>query len=196
MVPHTATEPWTPLATWYAEAQQTEPRVPDAIQIATVGASGRPSIRTVLMKSFGPEGVIFYTNLGSRKAQDLAHTPYLSGVLHWKDLERQVLLEGPVTPLDDATADAYFASRGRGSQLGAWASRQSAPLARWEDLLESNQHVVARFEGRPVPRPPFWSGFRVMPSRMEFWQGRADRLHQRWVFHRELDGWRREMIQP
>ena len=191
-----AHEPWTAFATWYEEAQATEPRVPDALQIATVGPRGRPSIRTVLMKGFGPDGVLFYTNLGSRKARDLRQTPYVAGVLHWKGLERQIRIEGPVSPLDEATADAYFASRARGSQIGAWASRQSEPLTRWEDLGERVAHMTARFEGRPVPRPPFWSGFRIAPERIEFWQGRADRLHQRWVFVRTATGWDRLILQP
>ncbi len=198
--PFETSDPWGLFATWLAEGADTEPRVPEAMQIATAGADGRPSVRTVLLKAHGPEGLVFYTNLGSRKAQQLAETPWCGFVLHFKGLERQILGEGPVEPVSDATADAYHASRGRGSQIGAWASKQSRPVADRSTLEARVAEVEARFAGHEVPRPPFWSGFRIHPTRLEFWQGRPDRLHDRCVFNRAdpsmETGWERDRLYP
>lgn len=195
MIPHT--DPWSGLDAWMQEAVASEPRVPDAMQIATAGRDGLPSVRTVLLKEFGAEvGWVFYTNLGSRKGQELADAPCAAAVLHWKSLERQVLARGPITPVSAERADAYWNSRPRGSQLGAWASRQSAELSTTDALTDALREATARFEGSPVPRPPFWSGFHLHATEVEFWQGRPDRLHHRLVFTRTDDGWTRSIRSP
>ncbi|MEZ4318523.1 MAG: pyridoxamine 5'-phosphate oxidase [Myxococcota bacterium] len=181
-------DPWTPFSTWFAEASRTEPRVPDAMQIATAGSDGRPSVRTVLLKDHGPDGIVFYTNLGSRKARQLGENPWCGFVLHFKSLERQILGEGPVEPVSPDEADEYHASRGRGSQIGAWASRQSEAVDSRATLDARVVEVTERFAGVEVPRPPFWSGFRIRPVRVELWQGREDRLHDRLVYEREHVG--------
>ena len=190
-------DPWPWLSQWMAEAAETEPRVPDAMQLATVGADGNPTVRTVLLKAFGPtDGLVFYTNLGSRKALELGEVPRAAACLHWKGLERQVLARGPVQSVADAQADAYWATRPRGSQLGAWASRQSQTVPSEVALTDALAEVTTRFEGRDVPRPEFWGGFRILPDELEFWQGRPDRLHQRAVFTRNGEGWTRSLRYP
>lgn len=187
--------PWTLFARWMAEAESTEPRVPDAMQVATSTPDGRPTVRTVLLKDFGPDGLVFYTNLESRKGRQLAANPSCAFVLHFKGLERQILGEGSVLPVDPAVADAYHASRPRGSQIGAWASPQSHGITA-EALTARVAEIEARFAGIEVPRPPFWSGFRIVPERVEFWQGRRDRLHDRRSFTRAGAGWTEERLAP
>jgi pyridoxamine 5'-phosphate oxidase len=181
---------------WLAEAQAHEPRVATAMQLATVsGTTGHPSIRTVLLKGWGSEGLLFYTNLESRKAAELSQVPEAALCFHWKSLERQILVEGRVERVSDDDADGYFATRPRGSQLGAWASQQSRP--RQDGELEGRlAEVTARFQGGQVPRPPFWGGYCLVPSRYEFWQGSADRLHDRQVYQRDEVGWRRSRQDP
>lgn len=197
MLPFHCTEPFNPLAAWMREAIEAEPRVPDAMQVASVDTDGRPSLRTVLLKAWGADGLVFYTNLGSRKAAQLDARPSCAVLLHWKSLERQVIAEGAVSRVSDVEADAYWATRPRGSQLGAWASHQSAPLASRDDLNAQLDAVMARFPDGVVPRPPFWGGYRLRPTRVEFWQGRADRLHDRCVFELHDDEtWRRGLLQP
>lgn len=186
--PFDAAEPHAPFEAWFAEARASEPDVPDAIQIATVH-DGIPSIRTVLLKQWGPEGWIFYTNYGSRKARELDEHAPIAGVLHWKSLARQVRVRGMAHRVDEATSDAYFARRPRGSQLGAWASRQSEVLDAPATLEGRLAEVEVRFAGKDVPRPPFWGGYRIEIQALEFWQGRADRLHDRVVFERAAQGW-------
>lgn len=183
-------------AAWYADAVAHEPDVPDAMQLATLDPDGRPSLRTVLMKDHGPGGITFYTNLGSRKGRALAHTPQATALFHWKSLQRQAIVEGDVVPVSDAEADAYWATRPRGSQIGGWASHQSRPHSSREDLLTRLQEVEERFYGQPVPRPPFWSGFRIVPHRVELWQGKPDRLHERSVWRHEGAGWVTETLDP
>lgn len=189
-------DPWTLFAAWMAEGDATEPRVPDAMQLATATPDGRPSLRTVLLKSFGPDGLTFYTNLGSRKAVELTSNPRCAFVLHFKGLERQILGEGTVDPVDDAAADAYHATRPRGSQIGAWASPQGRVIDGPAELEARVASVEARFGAGPVPRPPFWSGFRITPERLEFWQGRPDRLHDRRVCTRTPHGWAWSRVAP
>lgn len=172
-------DPIEAIQAWYADARASEPDVPDAFQLATVNPSGLPAVRTVLMKDLTSAGLVFYTNLHSRKGRDLAAHPYAAATFHWKSLQRQVHLAGPVVPVSDAEADAYFASRPRGSQIGAWASPQSEELPDRATLDAAVAAVAARFDGRPVPRPPHWTGLRIVPLTIELWQGRADRLHDR-----------------
>lgn len=189
-------DPFHAFAAWYDAATRAEPDVPNAMTLATASADGRPSARMVLMKGASPEGVEFYTNLSSRKAHDLAQNPYAAVVFHWKSLQRQVQVEGRVEALSAARADEYWATRPRGSQLGAWASLQSESLDAWEALSRRLEEQTERFGEGPVPRPPFWTGFLLVPSRFEFWQGRPDRLHHRWEFQREGDAWVRRMLYP
>jgi len=191
-----ADDPFVLFEGWYAEARQSEPNDSNAMALATVDADGQPSVRMVLLKGHDPRGFVFYTNLNSRKARALIDTPKAALLFHWKSLRRQVRIEGPVGGVSLEEADAYFASRARDSQLGAWASDQSQPLPS-RDLFEAQfAEVEARFEGQDVPRPPHWSGFRVAPQRIEFWQDRAHRLHERRLFTRAGDGWNEGLLYP
>lgn len=190
------TDPLDAWAAWYAEAVVSEPDVPDAMQIATVDIDGAPRVRTVLSKQIDEAGVVFYTNLKSRKGQDLSGDARISAVWHWKSLERQVHVEGRVRPVSAKEADSYFASRGRGSQIGAWASQQSRSIDTREALQQRVAEVEARFAGGPVVRPPHWSGFRIVPHRWEYWQGRPDRLHDRFEYVPDGAGWQMRRLQP
>jgi pyridoxamine 5'-phosphate oxidase len=190
------TDPFALFRDWYAEARESEVNDSNAMALATADAEGRPSVRMVLLKGFDERGFVFYTNRESRKANDLAATPQAALLFHWKSLRRQVRIEGAVTLATDAESDAYFALRSRDSQLGAWASDQSRPLdarATFEARYEAMQR---RFDGQPVPRPPHWGGYRVAPDRIEFWQDRAHRLHERRLFERAGDGWREGLLYP
>jgi pyridoxamine 5'-phosphate oxidase len=172
---------------------------PTAMSVATADARGRPSVRTLLLKGVDERGFVFYTNLGSRKGAELSANPYAELCFFWQPVEVQVRIHGSVEQVSDEEADAYFASRPRGSQIGAWASRQSAPLASREELEARIREIEERYADRDVPRPPFWSGFRVLPERIEFWLGRLSRLHERDLYHHDPDapgGWRREMLYP
>jgi pyridoxamine 5'-phosphate oxidase len=189
-------DPFTLFDSWFAEAQASEPNDPNAMAIATVGADGQPSVRMVLLKGHGPDGFTFYTNLGSRKSCQLIEQGQAALLFHWKSLRRQIRIEGPVARVDDATADAYFATRSRYSQLGAWASEQSQPLDSRATFEARFAEQEARFEGTDVTRPPFWSGYRVSPQRIEFWQDREFRLHERWLYVRDGDAWTRGMLYP
>jgi pyridoxamine 5'-phosphate oxidase len=179
-------------------ALRTELQEPTAMALATADARGRPSVRMVLLKDFDDGGFTFYTNLESRKALELDENPWGALCFHWPPLEVQVTIEGPVTRVPDEQADAYFASRPRGSQIGAWASLQSRPLASFSDLEERVLEIQARYEGGPVPRPPYWSGYRLVPERIEFWSGRASRLHERERYERDSDTgeWRVGLLYP
>jgi pyridoxamine 5'-phosphate oxidase len=190
------TDPFALFESWYAEARATEPNDSNAVAVATVDADGQPAVRMVLLKGHDRDGFVFYTNRESRKAADLAAVPKAALLFHWKSLRRQIRIEGAVSLATDAESDAYFATRGRDSQLGAWASDQSRLLdsrATFEARFEATR---VRFEGGDVPRPPHWGGYRVTPARIEFWQDRAHRLHERRVFTRDGDGWRETMLYP
>lgn len=191
-----ADDPFALFDAWYAAARAGEPNDPNAMALATADAQGRPSSRMVLLKGHGPDGFMFYTNRGSRKAGDLADNAHVALLFHWKSLRRQIRIDGAASLASDARSDAYFASRGRDSQLGAWASEQSRPLDSRETFEARFAGVRARFEGRDVPRPPFWGGYRVLPERIEFWQDRAHRLHERRLFVRTASGWDEGLLYP
>lgn len=169
---------------------------PTAMTLATVGADGQPSARLVLLKSVDDRGFVFYTNLRSRKGRELAANPRAALTFHWQPLEVQVRIEGIVEQVPDAEADEYFATRPRGSQIGAWASDQSEELARAADLDARFAEAERRFAGRDVPRPAHWSGYRLMAERIEFWRNRPSRLHERRLFEREGAAWRERLLYP
>jgi pyridoxamine 5'-phosphate oxidase len=184
---------------WLAEAQalpREQVPEPTAFALATAAENGQPSIRMLLLKGVDRGGFVFYTNLESRKGRELAANRRAAMDFHWAPLERQVRIEGRVTPVSDLEADAYFATRARGSQIGAWASRQSRPMERATDLDTRVAEFERKFERKEIPRPPFWSGFRLDPSAIEFWTGRPNRLHERQQFVREADGWRVQLLYP
>jgi pyridoxamine 5'-phosphate oxidase len=179
-----STNPFTLFDLWYAEARKTEPNDSNAMALATTNADGQPSARMVLLKGHGRDGFIFYTNKQSNKARQIEERRFAALLFHWKSLRRQIRIEGNILDVDDATADAYFATRSRDSQLGAWASDQSRPLDSRATFETRFAEAQVRFEGQAVPRPPHWSGYRVYPHRIEFWQDREHRLHERHVFVR------------
>ena len=180
---------------WFAEARASEPDLPESMALATADAAGRPSQRMVLLKDHGPAGFVFYTNLDSRKGEDLRVNPHASLLFHWKSLCRQVRIEGPVAAVTDLDADIYFATRTRDSQLSAWASDQSRPLSDRAVFLARFDDMRLSFEGRDVPRPPRWSGFRVAPQLMEFWTDREHRLHERRLFTWQ-GAWTESLLYP
>ena len=169
---------------------------PTAFALGTVGPGGQPSVRILLLKGVDERGFVFYTNYESRKGRELLAHPQAAMCFHWQPLERQVRIEGRVTRVSDAEADAYFTTRPRGSQIGAWASRQSEPMEHAGALDERVREFELRFEGTEVPRPPHWSGFRLVPERIEFWHNMPSRLHERLVYSRDGDGWRKDVLYP
>jgi pyridoxamine 5'-phosphate oxidase len=188
-------DPLVQFGRWFEDAAGVM-AMPEAMAVASVDARGRPSVRMVLLKSFGPDGFVFYTNYESRKGRELVENPYAALLFHWETLGRQVRIEGPVTRTSDAESDAYFATRPRGSQLGARASRQSRPIGD-RRLLEAEVAAIdGRFADVEVPRPSSWGGFRVAPDSYEFWQHRADRLHDRLLYTPSGAGWGITRLQP
>jgi pyridoxamine 5'-phosphate oxidase len=181
---------------WLAQARQSEPNDSEAMALATAAADGRPSARIVLLKGHDPRGFAFYTNSQSRKGDELAANPQAALLFHWKSLRRQVRIEGRVEPVGALEADAYFASRSRDSQLGAWASDQSRPLISRDAFEDRYARLVSSYEGMDVPRPPFWWGYRLVPDRIEFWTDRPHRLHQRRLFTRAGEGWTEGLLYP
>ena len=181
---------------WLADAERSEPNNPNAMTLATVTSDGAVSVRMVLLKGVDERGFTFYTNLGSRKAEQLSVNPRAALCFYWKSLKRQVHVEGTVERVDDAEADAYFATRPRGAQIGAWASKQSRPMEGRFRLEARVAKYTAKFHVGTVPRPDFWSGFRVVPEHIEFWREQPFRLHDRVVYHRDGGGWRKERLYP
>ena len=190
------TDPFQLFADWFEEARESEPNDPDAMALATATPDGRPSVRMVLLKGHGPRGFTFYTNLDSRKGAELAANARAALLFHGKSLRRQVRIEGPVEPVPDQDADAYFATRSRDSQLGAWASWQSRPLEARPTFERRYEEMARRFDGADVPRPPRWSGYRLKPELFEFWTDRPHRLHERRLFTAEGAGWREGLLYP
>ena len=191
-----STDPFALFEEWFAEARESEPNDPDAVAFASADASGRPSVRMVLLRRAGPDGFGFFTNVDSRKGEELVANPFGALAIHWKSLRRQVRAEGPVELVSDEEADAYFAGRSRESQLGSWASDQSRPLESREVFEQRYEDMRRRFDGEAVPRPPRWSGFRLKPERIEFWSDRPHRLHERRLFTRAGDGWAESLLYP
>ena len=192
-----AEDPFLLFDAWFREAKQSEPNDPEAMAVATSTSDGRCSVRMVLLKGHGTEGFTFYTNADSRKGQELGANPHAALLFHWKSLRRQVRIEGKVEEVGPDEADAYFATRGRDSQIGAWASEQSRPLDRRETFEQRCEEVRNRFAGDDVPRPERWTGYRVIPDAMEFWSDREHRMHDRRLFKRRPDGdWDEGLLYP
>ena len=192
-----ATDPFALFAEWIALAQASEINDPDAMALATATADGRPSVRMVLMRRHGPDGFGFFTNLDSRKGQEIAANPWGALCIHWKSLRKQVRAEGRLVQVSDADADDYFASRSRNSQIGSHASDQSRPLDSRDTFVRRVEQAQARFADRDVPRPERWSGFRLVPDRIEFWEDVEFRLHHRRLFKRRDDGsWTEGLLYP
>jgi pyridoxamine 5'-phosphate oxidase len=189
-------DPFHLFSQWFAAAQAAETSDPTAMALATAGGNGRPSVRMVLLKKADPSGFVFYTNLESPKARQLQENPHAALCLHWAKLERQVRVEGRIEPVSNEEADAYFASRPRLSQLGAWASRQSSPMKDRFTLEQAVSATALRFGIGAVPRPPNWSGYRLVPDQIEFWQQRPFRHHDRQLFTRGPEGWSKQWLFP
>ncbi len=189
-------DPLEKFARWMRDAEAGEPSLPNAASLATATPDGRPSLRMVLLKEHDADGFVFYTNLESRKGEELAANPWAAMCFHWKSLTRQVRVEGPVETVDDGEADAYFATRDRESKIGAWASRQSRPMRRRFELEREVARYAARYAVGGIPRPAFWSGYRLRPVRIEFWSQRPFRLHDRLRFDRAEGGWLLTRLYP
>jgi len=189
-------EPYALFARWLEDARAAEPNDPDAVALATVDGDGLPNVRMVLLKDFDAHGFVFYTNYESTKGRELLAARKAAMCFHWKSLRRQVRVRGPVETVSDAEADAYFASRPRGSRIGAWASKQSRPLESRFALEKAVAEYTARYAIGDIPRPPYWSGFRIKPVSIEFWHDRQFRLHDRVVFQADGDGWRKTRLYP
>lgn len=181
---------------WFKAAEESGIFMPEAMALATATPAGAPSVRMVLHKGVDARGFVFYTNYGSRKASELEANPQAALCFHWAVLERQVRIEGAVERVSHEESEAYFSSRGRGSRIGAWASHQSEALPSRQVLEERVRHYDKEYPGEEVPLPPYWGGYLLRPSRMEFWQGKADRLHERLVFSRQGDGWSTQRLYP
>lgn len=189
-------DPFDEFAAWFSDARSRETVEVDAVAVASADADGRPSVRMVLMRAFDERGFVFYTNLGSRKCHDFTENPRAAMCFHWKSVARQVRIEGSVERVFLAEADAYFASRPRESQIGAWASKQSQVLESRAMLEQRVEEFTRQFAGKTIPRPGFWSGFRLVPEHFEFWDERPARLHDRFCYYRDGVNWRSERVYP
>ncbi|MDF1734614.1 MAG: pyridoxamine 5'-phosphate oxidase [Minwuia sp.] len=190
-------DPFDLFQTWLKEASESEPNDPNAMSVATVDETGMPNVRMVLLKGADQRGFTFYTNFESQKGQEILFARKAALCFHWKSLRRQVRVQGPVEVVDDAEADAYFASRPRDSRIGAWASDQSRPMAGRFEFEKKIAKFAAKYAIGEVPRPPHWSGFRVVPTRFEFWRDKPFRLHERNIYRRiGTEDWKREILYP
>ena len=189
-------EPFALFAAWLGEATRSEPNDPNAMALATVDADGLPDVRMVLLKGFDTDGFVFYSHIASAKGRELAANPKAALLFHWKSLRRQVRVRGPVTPVSETEADAYFASRPKQSQLGAWASKQSQPLESRMAFEKAIALAAAKYAIGEVPRPPGWSGWRIAPEAIEFWHDRPFRLHDRILFTRDGGDWHKTRLYP
>ena len=191
-------DPFALFGKWFADAQTSEPNDPNGMAIATADTNGLPNVRMVLMKEWDADGFVFYTNLESQKGREITANPQAAAVFHWKSLRRQVRLRGPVSPVTDAEADAYFNSRPRNSRIGAWASQQSRPLESRFALEKAVAVQAAKYALGPIPRPPYWTGLRIAPVYLEFWHDRPFRLHDRVIFRRDKPGhpWEKTRYYP
>jgi pyridoxamine 5'-phosphate oxidase len=192
----TMSDPFALFDEWFAKASESEPNDPNSMALATAGPDAQPHVRMVLLKSHGPEGFVFYTNEKSAKGEELRENPRSALLFHWKSLRRQIRIEGLVERVSSFEADSYFATRGRDSQLGAWASEQSRPLDSRETFELRFEEMKARFEGKEVPRPPYWGGYRLKPHRIEFWTDRPHRLHDRRLFTLQGGSWSDGLLYP
>lgn len=195
LIPHVS-DPLVLFQRWFDEAAAREPDVPNAMSLATATVNGRPSVRMVLLKDANADGFVFYTNADSRKGREIRANPYGALCFHWKSLGRQVRAEGPLFEVTPAEADAYHATRPRQSQIAAWASAQSAAIAGREALEANVATMEKRFADGPVPRPPYWTGFRLRPNAIEFWHNVANRLHDRLLYERDGAAWRVSRLNP
>jgi pyridoxamine 5'-phosphate oxidase len=181
---------------WLKEAEKSGIILPESMSVSTCNQAGKPSSRMVLLKSVDDQGFVFFTNYGSRKADELEQNPFAALLFHWNMLQRQVRIEGKIERISQAESEAYFHSRGRGSQIGAWASKQSKQLDSRETLVDNVKYYEEKFTGKTVPLPEFWGGYRVIPESIEFWQGKADRLHDRFVYTKQKDGFSMVRLNP
>ncbi|TKB47515.1 pyridoxamine 5'-phosphate oxidase [Thalassotalea mangrovi] len=188
--------PFALFDTWFQDANKSGILLPEAMSVSSCSAEGQPSSRMVLLKSFDEKGFVFYTNYGSRKSQELNDNNQVALLFHWAVLQRQVRIEGKVEKITAQESEAYFHSRGRGSQIGAWASKQSKKIASKDELHQKEKQFEQQFSGKQVPLPEFWGGYRVVPHYIEFWQGRANRLHDRLCFENVDGQWQTYLLQP
>jgi len=189
-------DPLVQFEQWFIEAHDNGLNNPNALSLATAGTDGMPSLRTVLLKAFDHKGFVFYTNYGSRKAREIAANPQAAMLFHWLEFDRQVKIEGRVSKVSTAESLRYFSTRPHGSQIGAWCSQQSSPIGSRTLLLQAYESMKAKFAEGEVPLPDFWGGYRVQPTRIEFWQGRENRLHDRFEYVRREEGWTIQRLAP
>ena len=181
---------------WLKEAENAGVVLPESMSVSSCTAEGRPSSRMVLLKEVDQQGFVFFTNYGSRKSSELEENPFAALLFHWNILQRQVRIEGKIERISHAESEAYFHSRGRGSQIGAWASKQSQVLDERQTLVDSVKYYEEKFSGQAIPLPDFWGGYRIIPEKIEFWQGKADRLHDRFTYTKLGKKWKIDRLNP